>query len=116
MSEIVRHPRLRVVPGKHQAVGYEFIEAAHGEPDFRIVGAGGYETESFTEYAARYWAARWNCHGASSAPCRVQSRIVGITDWRDAEPNPLLEQQIARELDALGSFPSTISKGEGDRG
>ena len=48
-----------------------------------------------TEYAARYWAARWTrnragldpaAHPHNGATFRVQTRLVGVTDWADAAP------------------------------
>jgi hypothetical protein len=86
--------QIRIVPGKHQAIGYERIEPEHGEVDFRVVSDRGYETIPLPECGARYWAAELTrnyagldpaAHSQNGATFRVQSRIVGVTDWADSQ-------------------------------
>lgn len=89
MTRIAKHPRLRYLGGGK----YEFIKPKHGEADFRVVSDRGCETTSMTEDAARYWAERWTTNsvdlhpdtGRRGAIFRVQTRLVGVTDWRDVE-------------------------------
>jgi hypothetical protein len=77
---VLNHERVRHLGGGR----YEFIEPEHGETDFRVVGSGGFHSESLTQEAAKELAARFTRSRCTGGPSFwVQSRIVGVTDWED---------------------------------
>ena len=90
LPEALAHPRLRVVANENGGVGFAYIKPSHGEADFRVVSSRGYESESMTENAARYWAARWTENHRLAPLCgdsevyTVETRLVGVTDWHSA--------------------------------
>jgi hypothetical protein len=98
------HSRLRYLGNGR----YEFIEAAHGEPDFRIVGNKGYESKPLVREAAVELATRFTDSGRGGGEVY---RVAWHPQNRDNEYPELIGP--TRELLEATGLPYVIENVEG---